>query len=542
MLGKRKREKEDLYDDKCQSRNLDEIEDRDEFMEEQRLSKSFVNRATMENEWLREKINNYFDTKVKYSKDSDIVMCERISMLDNIVLHRFNFEEDFCAYATVSLFVQWFFFFTLLPVLNSMEFTNFLLRENNLYVFENEKELDDYILSIYRNIPWCDIDNNIIDEDDISKITIHSATSNEGGGKRYRRKKKERNDNNFSITDGKNIFRFESRTPRKKPIFLDVRESEEINKAMQDRSYEARQSGRSEFELTRQKDQQDIDSSLIDNVDINNDTATDSVSLSSTSSSLKENSYTLTEEQKRILKLINDHVLGGENADKNEYKRKIFGGGGSNRRLSIDRVAGAGKTFILETLLKKCYVRYLVKKKSLLQSTLARFEDSRKKIYAQTIDAFLMQFYDIKCFDKWLILKETHLETLIEKANEKAMVHDYWTVYFIDEYSLIEASLARLINIILRKCRVILVRDCNRQSIGEAYDQPLRTLIGYERIAFMYENVRAKDERLKNRLKIFYVDLENTYKSSVIGLPSCSNVSIEKYVSSNFIFHILFLA
>lgn len=160
-------------------------------MEERRSSESMVKRAMMENEWLRDKINNYFNTIVKYSNDSDIAMCERISLLDNIVLlvHGINFEEDFCAYATVSLFEQWF-FFTLLPVTNSIEFTNFLLRENNLYVFENEKELDDYILSINTNIPWCDIDNNIIDEDNISKITVPSAYERRRRRKAISEKKK----------------------------------------------------------------------------------------------------------------------------------------------------------------------------------------------------------------------------------------------------------------------------------------------------------------------------------------------------------------
>ncbi|KMQ87885.1 hypothetical protein RF55_12707 [Lasius niger] len=151
-----------------------------------------------------------------------------------------------------------------------------------------------------------------------------------------------------------------------------------------------------------------------------------------------------------------------------------------DRRLAIDGVAGAGKTFILGQLLSKVYtIHYLVKKKAFLESVKMRFGNP-DNFEAGTIDAFLMRIFQIRDLDKWINEREYNLEILMEKATRLAIPYDQHKVFFIDEYSIIERSLILLLNIILRKSQVIIVGGSNQLSaIGDSNIQPWRTLVDF---------------------------------------------------------------
>lgn len=206
-----------------------------------------------------------------------------------------------------------------------------------------------------------------------------------------------------------------------------------------------------------------------------------------------------------------------------------------DRRLIIDGVAGAGKTFVLGYFLERFKtVQYLVKKRMFIQNVKNRFPNV-DNLRASTIDSFLMKALGVRELSIWLDMLKTSLDSLCEKASRNAENYSKNTLYFIDEFGQIEGTLALILNIFLRNCNVILVGDTNQQSaINETINCPVQTLLGYRNIAFMYENTRAKDINLLRRLSQFYFKQkdESIAERILAGLPTSNLINLQPFLDS----------
>lgn len=200
-----------------------------------------------------------------------------------------------------------------------------------------------------------------------------------------------------------------------------------------------------------------------------------------------------------------------------------------SKRLLIDGVAGAGKTFILGALLESFErVLYLVKKKSFVDTVLQRFGND-PRLRARTIDSFLMQHLEIKNLTEWLDRQTRDLSGL--KRRIRPCSRDDRELIFVDEYSLIERSLAELLELALTERRVVIVGDCNQQSaIGDAVDQPVRTMLNFAgRVCFMYDNVRTKDLALVERLRVFGMRFDDLCLQAIRDLPITNVIDMKEF-------------
>lgn len=202
--------------------------------------------------------------------------------------------------------------------------------------------------------------------------------------------------------------------------------------------------------------------------------------------------------------------------------------------LVVDGIAGTGKTnFITHLLRNKFKIIYLVKKKSFLQISQKKFSDMGDITFF-TIDAFLMRRLCVKSLPKWLrMLNSFDYNDLLRIANKmsRGIKVSRDTVFFIDEYSLIDDNLCELLNILLQNCNQIMVGDCEQQSpIGCEEDQPINTMLSLGNVLFMYESVRAKDRDLMKRLEIFRSEPDDVMacQKALIGLPLTERVMVKK--------------
>lgn len=202
-----------------------------------------------------------------------------------------------------------------------------------------------------------------------------------------------------------------------------------------------------------------------------------------------------------------------------------------SKRLLIDGVAGAGKTFVLGVLLNSFRsVLYLVKKRSFVDSVLQRFGND-PRVQARTIDSYLMQHFGVRSLPEWLrALSRDHSGL---KRHARPVARNDEQLIFVDEYSMIERSLMELLEIVLLDRRVIIAGDCNQQSaIGDSMDQPVRTILNFGRVCFMYDNVRTKDVALSTRLQIFggASRFEDLKLSAIRGLPIARNINMRDFL------------
>lgn len=206
----------------------------------------------------------------------------------------------------------------------------------------------------------------------------------------------------------------------------------------------------------------------------------------------------------------------------------------SRRRVLVDGVAGAGKTFMLGILLQKFNtVRYLVKKRNFVDATQKRF-GYHEKLCAQTIDSFLMHHLGIRSLPLWLHKRKVELDKLKQRLRNNPVRRNDSELIFVDEYSLIEQSLAELLNCALVNRLVVLVGDYNQQpAIGDSTDQPVRTLLSYEYVYFMYDNVLTKDARLLQRLSHFSARTEDMRFKAINGLPLRRNIDMSDFFATD---------
>lgn len=228
----------------------------------------------------------------------------------------------------------------------------------------------------------------------------------------------------------------------------------------------------------------------------------------------------LTTEQSRIMNVIDQIV----NVAKND----------ACRRVAIDGAAGCGKTFIFGHLLKRNpKVVYLAKTKYFVQNIRDRYGDI-ENLSTFTIDSFLMRVLGIRNLKSWIRRRVVDMDGLRDLACHNALLKTDERLFFIDEFGLMKGSLADLLNIVLRRTRCVVVGDCNQQSaINDISDRPLRTLLGYERICFMYDNVRTRDSNLLDRLSRFTNREDDASAIAFEGLPIVNVVRLAPYLNSH---------
>lgn len=121
-----------------------------------------------------------------------------------------------------------------------------------------------------------------------------------------------------------------------------------------------------------------------------------------------------------------------------------------------------------------------------------------------TVDTFLMGLLNVRNLRHWLDRRRSDMNGLRRLATERAIKRTDERLFFVDEYGLLEGSLADLLNVVLRDARCVVVGDCNQQSaIDDRSDRPIRTMLGYECVCFMYDNVRTNDPELLRRMSYF---------------------------------------
>lgn len=196
----------------------------------------------------------------------------------------------------------------------------------------------------------------------------------------------------------------------------------------------------------------------------------------------------------------------------------------------VDGIAGTGKTTFIYHLLRKNFkIIYLVKKKSDVQNMENKFKVfSNNNLFLYTIDAFLMRQLNFRSLPKWLkVLNSLSYNSLLKISQNKPIDQDLSSVYFIDEYSLVEFTLITLLNNFLTLNNQIMVGDCEQQSpIGSAEDQPLQTMLSLQTTFFMHESVRTKDWNLIQRLEKFRTNVEGNMLNALIGLPIVDQIEI----------------
>lgn len=218
-----------------------------------------------------------------------------------------------------------------------------------------------------------------------------------------------------------------------------------------------------------------------------------------------------TSEQIRILSLI----------ERLEHKKFVING-----------VAGTGKTFLLFNISQKYdKIVYLVKKRSFLQCAKLRFK-MLNNLNFQTIDSFLMNALGVKSLKKWLDhLNSFQIRYYIELAYKLQFKYNSRdTLYFLDEYSLVETNLVHLLNILLARADFIMVGDYEQQSpIGSDDSQPFDTMLSLNRTIFMYESVRSKDIGMTRRLNVFKNEFDdlNICQRAILGLPYVTTIAIK---------------
>lgn len=461
--------------------------------------------------WLMNRVTKFMNVVTRYRMDLTQAERQRLDTLTRLFVYVSSSASDISAtlYWHAMLFFQWFRLMTLFPIEHDADVMNFVWmpKRNLVRIFASRDDMYDQIRISRTSSALQRVE--IVASDTIDIDVIQSTDAPEP----------------FAFTDGSsNALSHKSRPPN---VGVDVILRNSVN----DNALGCCERRR-------------VAASVRNNDD----------GLTATTVVAEDSSTTMTFEQRRVLdaiSLILDNTSGDYATPAPDARAKqqllrlaeslcetpprfftattfppVLNG---TKRILVDGVAGAGKTFMLSELLRRFNsVRYLVKKRSFVDATNKRFQ--RDHLHAQTIDSFLMRHMNIRSLPTWLQQKTSNLDDLKRRLRDKPIPRNDNELVFIDEYSLIERSLAELLDVALRERLVVLVGDCNQQpAIGDTTDQPVRTMLNYRNVCFMYDNVRTQDIKLLQRLSRFSSRSEDVRFQALRGLPSKRSIDMSEF-------------
>lgn len=481
-------------DDVSTTRDLT-IRSRDMRIAESRALESCARDARLNAAWVR------FVRAVGQVRTSDgLAELERLAIFDRVTVaiddeyfRRKRVDGD-SAHASLTLFFQWFWLANVYPLANLDE---------TCFVWDTERNAVKICLDVdavcENDVPRGAEVTNLNEKEnassgDVDFLTPTTSKSFAGGNKINLTSGNHFDVGNetFVITDGERYLHVYSRPARRNVDVITVNSRRSVSRSFK------RRAPSSAFD-ERQRDDDDSNSTRV---------------------------TTLTPEQRRVMSVIERHVFTSVSPASLPTRRRVL----------IDGVAGCGKTFIMGALLNSSIsssIVYLAKTKYFVQSVQNRF-DNDARLATFTIDAFLMRLLGIRNLRNWLNRRSRNHAELRVLAEQRALPADDERLFFVDEFGLIESGLADLLNVALRAVKCIVVGDCNQQSaIDDSPDQPMRTLLGYERVCFMYDNVRTKDHELLKRLSYFTTDADNAMSLATESLPICNVVRLKDYLDSS---------
>lgn len=424
--------------------------------------------------WLMNRVAKFMNAMTRYRMDLTQAERQRLDTMTRLFVYVSSSSDvsfDSTMYWHVMLFFQWFRLMTLFPIEHDADVMNFVWMpdRNVVRIFADRNVMLDHI-RISRSSFALQRSADAVAKDTINIESIQSTDEPEP----------------FALSNDEITINYKSRLPS---VAVDViLKNSATDAALDDRGGHKSSSRR----------------------------RTTAATLTTTTTATPQ---IMTAEQRRVLDTIASIVKNGN--------------GDVSKRVLVDGVAGAGKTFMLSELLRSFgRIRYLVKKRSFVDATNKRFERC-DNLYAQTIDAYLMRHMNIRSLPMWLRQKAANLNDLKRRLCDRPIPCDDDELVFVDEYSLIERSLAELLDVALKKRSVVLVGDCNQQpAIGDTTDQPVRTMLSYEHVCFMYDNVRTQDVDLLQRLSRFSSRLEDASFQALRGLPAKRSIDMSEFFAS----------